>query len=261
MMNELQNSTIYTPIEIALQVDESGHTTARALYEFLELAQSQFSRWAKSNIENNEFYEENIDWWGFDIVLNGNKCKDYRLTTDFAKHLCMESHSSKGKIARQYFVKIENKAKEFVIDRSQLSPNLQTAYAILESQAKLELEQKKQSKRIEKVETTIGNMKNIFIEPIGDWQNDINTRVREVSYKSGIEFQALYGQLYDELEKVAHCNLKQLQHNRKKRLEKAGNTKAEIIARSAKIAIIHDKPQLKAIFENIVRKYAMIYCS
>lgn len=142
-----------------------------------------------------------------------------------------------------------------------LQRTLQTAYAILESQAKLELEQKKQSKRIEKVETTIGNMKNILIEPIGDWQNDINTRVREVSYKSGIEFQALYGQLYDELEKVAHCNLKQLQHNRKNRLEKAGNTKAEIIARSAKIAIIHDKPQLKAIFENIVRKYAMIYCS
>ena len=190
-MNELQNSTIYTPIEIALQVDESGHTTARALYEFLEMPTQNFARWAKTNIEDNEFYEENKDWWGFFIVKSGNKCKDYRLTTDFAKHLCMESHSSKGKIARQYFVKVENKAKEFVIDRSQLSPNLQTAYAILESQAKLELEQKKQSKRIEKVETTIGNMKNILIEPIGDWQNDINTRVREVSYKSGIEFQAL----------------------------------------------------------------------
>lgn len=73
-------------------------TTARKLYEFLELRKADFSRWAKTNIESNEFYEENKDWWGFFIVKNGNNCKDYRLTTDFAKHLSMESHSSKGKI-------------------------------------------------------------------------------------------------------------------------------------------------------------------
>lgn len=89
--NEIQNVDMRTPIEIALQIDENGHTTARALYEFLELGQGQFSRWSKTNIEKNEFYEENVDWWGFDIVSNGNNCKDYKLTTDFAKHLCMES--------------------------------------------------------------------------------------------------------------------------------------------------------------------------
>ena len=101
-----------TPIEIALKIDESGHTTARALYEFLDMDKSNFSRWAGKNIEQNEFFTENEDWWGFVIVTNGNECKDYKLTTDFAKHLCMESHSSKGKIARQYFITVEDKAKE-----------------------------------------------------------------------------------------------------------------------------------------------------
>lgn len=101
-----------TPIEIALGVDENGMTTARKLYEFLELAKGQFSRWAKTSIESNEFYEENKDWWGFDIVSNGNNCKDFKLTTDFAKHLSTESHSAKGKIARNYFVGIEEKVKE-----------------------------------------------------------------------------------------------------------------------------------------------------
>lgn len=104
-----------TPIEIALGVDENGMTTARALYEFLGLAPSQFARWSKQNIENNEFYEENSDWVGFDIVSNGNKCRDYRITTDFAKHLSMESHSERGKEARQYFIAVENKAKEYAI--------------------------------------------------------------------------------------------------------------------------------------------------
>ena len=78
-MNELQTSNMKTPIEIALGVDENGMTTAKALYEFLSGEKSNFSKWAKRNIEQNEFYEENKDWWGFVTVTNGNECKDYRL--------------------------------------------------------------------------------------------------------------------------------------------------------------------------------------
>lgn len=124
-MNDLMNKVAQTPIEIALGIDENGMTTARALYEFLSGERSNFSRWAKRNIENNEFYEENIDWWGFVTVTNGNECKDYRLTTDFAKHLSMESHSSKGKIARQYFVRVEDGMKEIALQLQNMSPELQ----------------------------------------------------------------------------------------------------------------------------------------
>jgi len=116
----------------------------------LELAKGQFSRWAKTNIESNEFYEENKDWWGFDIVLNGNECRDYRLTTDFAKHLSMESHSAKGKSARDYFVKVEDKLKETVINRSSLSPELQMFMQMGEAMANQELEQKRQAKEQER---------------------------------------------------------------------------------------------------------------
>lgn len=260
-MNELEISEMKTPIEIALQIDESGHTTARALYEFLEMDKSNFSRWASKNIEKNEFYEENTDWWGFVIVTNGNECKDYRLTTDFAKHLCMESHSSKGKIARQYFVSVEDKIKEMVLNRSQLSPQMQILYGMLDGQAKLELEQKRQAEQIEKVEATVTTMKEIFTEPIGDWKADINARVREISIKSGIDYQELYGQMYGELENTAHCSLKRLQDNKRVRMENAGNTKTAIKEGTTKIAIIYDKPQLKAIFENIVKRYAMRYCT
>lgn len=108
------NTANQTPIEIALGIDKDGYTTARALYDFLEMPSQNFARWAKKNIEENEYFEENTDWWGFFTMKNGNKCKDYRLTTDFAKHLSMESHSAKGKIARQYFLKVEDKLKETV---------------------------------------------------------------------------------------------------------------------------------------------------
>lgn len=260
-MEELVKSDMKTPIEIALGVDENGMTTARALYEFLELAQGQFSRWAKANIESNEFYEENKDWWGFDIVSNGNNCKDYRLTTDFAKHLSMESHSARGKEARRYFIAIEDRAKQEVINRSQLSPQMQMVMSMAEGMARQELEQKRQAKKIEEVQQTVSNMKDIFTTPIGDWKNEINARVREISIKSGISYQELYGQLYGELENKAHCCLSRLQENKKKRMETAGNTKTAIKDGTTKIAVICDKPQLKEIFESIVRTHAMRYCS
>ncbi len=260
-MEELVKSDMKTPIEIALGVDENGTTTARALYDFLELAQGQFSRWAKANIESNEFYEENKDWWGFDIVSNGNNCKDYRLTTDFAKHLSMESHSARGKEARRYFIAIEDRAKQEVINRSQLSPQMQMVMSMAEGMARQELEQKRQAKKIEEVQQTVSNMKDIFTTPIGDWKNEINARVREISIKSGIPYQELYGQLYGELENKAHCCLSRLQDNKKKRMETAGNTRTAIKDGTTKIAVICDKPQLKEIFESIVRTHAMRYCS
>lgn len=95
-----------------IKIDESGKTTARELYEFLELHSSQFARWAKTNIEDNEFYSEGVDWWGFDIMSSGNQTKDYTLTIDFAKHLCMLSRSERGKQARNYFVEVEKRYKQ-----------------------------------------------------------------------------------------------------------------------------------------------------
>lgn len=51
-----------TPIEIALGIDEQGRTTAKRLYTFLELRQGDYSRWCKTNILENAFAEENVDY-------------------------------------------------------------------------------------------------------------------------------------------------------------------------------------------------------
>lgn len=214
----------------------------------------------KWNIEQNEFYEENKDWWRFVTVTNGNECKDYRLTTDFAKHLSMESHSARGKEARQYFITIEDRAKQEVINRSQLSPQMQMVMSLAESMARQELEQKKQAEQVQKLESTVTNMKEIFTEPIGDWKADINAKVRNISAKSGIDYQTLYNQMYGELENEAHCVLARLQGNKIKRMEDAGNTKTAIKEGTTKIAVIFDNVRLRVIFENIVRRYAMRYC-
>ena len=47
MMGELQVVDIRTPIEIALDIDSEGMTTARKLYEFLELDSRNYSSGAR----------------------------------------------------------------------------------------------------------------------------------------------------------------------------------------------------------------------
>ena len=265
-MNEVKTIEFRTPIEVALDIDSEGMTTARKLYDFLGLAQGQFSRWAKSNITDNEFATENEDYWRFDINVETPtggivKRDDYKLTAHFAKKLSVKGNSEKAEEAREYFTTVEERVKQKAIDVSQLSPQLRLMNMLVESMNKAEIEQKKQAEQIAKVETTVNNMKEIFTEPIGDWKNDINAKVREISVKSGIDYQTLYGQLYGELEMTAHCSLKRLQDNKVARMEKAGNTKTAIKVATTKIAVIYDKPQLKAIFENIVKRYAMKYCA
>ena len=261
-MNAIKNTIdMRTPIEVALDIDSEGMTTARKLYDFLGLAQGQFSRWAKTNIIENEFATENEDYWGFDIDVEGNKSVDYKLTAHFAKKLSVKGNSEKAEQAREYFTTVEERVKQKVIDISQLSPELKMFNTIFQSVAQQQLEQKRQAEQISRVEKTVDNMKEIFTQPIGDWKAEINARVREISIKSNIDYQTLYNQLYGELETTAHCSLKRLQDNKKKRMEKAGNTKTAIKNETTKIAIIFEKPQLKAIFENIVKKYAMSYCA
>ena len=55
-MNNLMKDTAHlTPIEVALGIDEKGMTTAKRLYDYLEMDKSHYSRWVKSNIMQNQF--------------------------------------------------------------------------------------------------------------------------------------------------------------------------------------------------------------
>ncbi|MFQ9208442.1 MAG: hypothetical protein ACLR3S_04300 [Clostridium fessum] len=186
--------------------------------------------------------------------------KDYRLTAHFAKKLSVKGNGEKAEQAREYFTTVEEREAESHRPNPVISKPA-SPVQIDRDTGNAELEQKRQAEQISKVETTVNNMKEIFTQPIGDWKAEINERVREISIKSGIDFQTIYNQMYGELETTAHCSLKRLQENKQKRMEKAGNTKSAIKSETTKIAVVFEKPQLRAIFEGIVKKYAMRYCS
>lgn len=119
-MNQLMNQTDKTPIEVFLVVDADGKTSARKVYKFLELADGQFTRWAKTNITENGFAIENEDYIRVDIDVETPtggivKREDYKLTAGFAKKLCMTSHTERGEEARNYFIEVEKKLQELAI--------------------------------------------------------------------------------------------------------------------------------------------------
>lgn len=92
-MNDLMNQSFtdtshLTPIEIALGIDNEGRTTATKLYDFLELNPSNYAKWFRKNILENDFAEENTDYWVFvpkdENPLGGRPTQDAKLTASFA---------------------------------------------------------------------------------------------------------------------------------------------------------------------------------
>ena len=259
-MNGLEPTKMQTPIEIALGIDENGMTTARALYEFLSGEKSHLARWAKTNIEENEFYEENKDWWGFATVANGNNCRDYRLTTDFAKHLSMESHSARGKEARQYFVAVENKAKETAINRSQLSPQLQALYGLIETQARQELEQKRQAEQLERVEHRVDAIREVVAIDTTSWRDDTGNILRKIGMElgGGQAYSQVRSESYELLSKRMGVNLKQRLTNKRRRMADVGVCKSTRDKLSYVDIIAEDKKLIEG-YTAIVKEMAIRY--
>ena len=157
----MTDEVLKTPIEIALEIDEDGYTTASSIYKWLELAPSNFARWCKTNIVENPFFEEGVDYFevaenGFFFVMKknnydeetaengffdimsknnfegdkkdgrGRPSTDYKVSSEMAKMLCMTSKSEKARVAHQYFVRTEKalvKATQLMI--SQIKEEIQ----------------------------------------------------------------------------------------------------------------------------------------
>lgn len=112
-MNEVMASRNQTPIEIALGIDENGMTTARKLYEWLELNPANYSRWIRDNITENPYAEEN-EFSSFMMKTSkqgGRPTEDYKITASLAKKISMASKSERGEDARKYFLGCEQALK------------------------------------------------------------------------------------------------------------------------------------------------------
>ncbi len=271
-MNNIINTSNQTPIEIALGIDENGMTTASKLYAFLELSQSNYSKWCKTNIAENEFAEENVDFKRLVIKYESGvgvkEREDFKLTAHFAKKLSMKGNGVKAEEAREYFTRLEEKAKEIAIDREQLSPQMQLMNMLVENMSRQELEQNRQAEKITALEN---NQKAINAAMLGQrekgfksWVNRCLSAIAESSnylYIGSREerHQAVRAESYERLNNKKPCRLSQRVESEKGRAAIAGASATKIKG-ITKLSIIESDKALKPLYEMVIREMMIAYC-
>lgn len=255
-MNELINKPTQTPIEIALGIDENGMTTARKLYEFLELAKGQFSRWCKTNILENTFAEEGTDYIGFDINVEGNLVKDYKLTAAFAKKLSMTAKNEKGEQAREYFVRTEETLKQLTKPKcieDVLIVSLQEMKAMRERL-------NAQDEKIESVETKLEGIKEVVALNPNDWRKETSALINKMALKAGgyEHIPAIREESYKLLEQRFAVLLNRRLTNIKKTMALNGATKSKLDKLNPLDAIAKSKQLIEG-YVVIVKEMAIKY--
>mgnify|MGYP001359483948 FL=1 len=273
-MQEVSEVTMQTPIEIALGVDKNGMTTARKLYQFLELKPANFSHWCRRNITNNEFAEENIDFIRFvfkDETPTGGKVErvDFKLTSKFARKLSMTQKNHKGEIARDYFTTLEDKKKEEVINRSKLSPQMQMLYAMMDEQAKQELEQRRIKEKQEKIEKKLDVVvatyeKNDSSDDFKQWCKNCAGKIAKSPKLESLSNREVFGVIWNEsyqrLTEKRPCNLKTRLTNERGKAFERGKSSSWIKQHITYLSIIADDKDLKPAYESVMREMMMAYC-
>ncbi|EJW1428917.1 antA/AntB antirepressor family protein [Campylobacter jejuni] len=90
---------------------------ARDLHFFID-AKRQFANWINERIENYDFIE-NQDYIIELVYTKGRPRKEYYVTLDMAKELCMVENNEKGRQARRYFIECEKRLKNLEQEQMQ----------------------------------------------------------------------------------------------------------------------------------------------
>ena len=261
-MNELMEQVNKTPIEIALGIDEEGMTTARKLYAFLELDSRNYSRWCKSNISENEFADENVDYWAF--VINeewgGQATTDYKLTAHFAKKLSMKGTGEKAEEAREYFTHLEERVKQKAIDFSQLSPELQMFSRIFQSVAEQQLEQKRQAEKVEQLDKKVDSIKDVIALNPNSWRTDSAKIINKIALQMGgyEHIKAIREESYKLLEERMGVALSIRLSNKKKTQALNGVSKSKIDKLNQLDVIADDKKLIQG-YVSVIKDMAIKY--
>ena len=223
----------------------------------MDLAPGQFSRWARSKILENEFAEAGKDYEGFDIVVEGNGTRDYLLSASFAKKLAMGTHNTRGEAAKNYFVKVEKKLKQIVIQPQTPIQALRQAVAIMAEQEKrLSVVESELASTVEQIQA----IKETIIEVDEDWRKDINQKLNKIAYNrgGGEEYRLIKEESYSALENRARCDLSIRLNNLRDRMKRGGETVTNIL-KTNYLDVIESDLRVKEIYTTIVKELAIRY--
>lgn len=258
-----------TPIEIALGIDENGMTTAKKLYDFLELNPGNYARWCKSNILENPFAEEGKDYYSSCMKSEGkgNFADDFKLTAHFAKKLSMTQKNQKGEAARDYFTKVEDGAKEMTLRMQEMSPQLQVMINMELEQKRQAKEQERQAVELEQVKENQKVIAQALSRPVEknfrEWVNGSLSMIAESNNypyigSSQERYRAVRAESYERLNRRRPCRLDLKVRNAKGNAANAGANNTQINAIN-KLTVIEADKDLRPVYESVIKEMLAAY--
>ena len=245
----------------------------RELHTVLQSKQD-FSTWVKKRLAECDAVE-NTD---YELLHNsveqvsGTKYRiDYTIKLDTAKEMAMLERNEIGKRVRKHFIEIENRYKQCVIDRTQLSPQTQLLLSMSESIARTELEQKRQSEQLNRLESNQKALTDTFqstpdSESFQQWANKCLSKIAESSnfhpeYGRQSRYAFARNESYERLKRKWNCNLDDRVARAKGRAmeRNPGITKAELNSIN-KLTIITNDKSLRPVYETVIKEMMIAYC-
>ncbi|EPX8820083.1 antA/AntB antirepressor family protein [Campylobacter coli] len=105
---------IYNDKTIGAEINSAN---AREIFQFLN-SEQEYSNWIKNRISHYNFIE-NQDYIIELVYTKGRPRKEYYITLDMAKELCMVENNEKGRQARRYFIECEKRLKNLEAEQMQ----------------------------------------------------------------------------------------------------------------------------------------------
>ncbi|EPD4352074.1 antA/AntB antirepressor family protein [Campylobacter coli] len=105
---------IYNDKTIGAEINSAN---AREIFQFLN-SEQEYANWIKNRISHYNFIE-NQDYIIELVYTKGRPRKEYYVTLDMAKELCMVENNKKGRQARRYFIECEKRLKNLEQEKMQ----------------------------------------------------------------------------------------------------------------------------------------------
>lgn len=225
----------------------------RELHKVLQSGQD-FSTWVKKRLAECDA-EENKDFDRLHKKMEANNATmiEYIIKLDTAKEMAMLERNEKGKQVRRYFIQVEKKYKSASLATQELSPQLQVMI-------NLEIEQKRQAEKIERVESRVESIREVVAIDTTSWREDTGRILRKIGTEcsDSKSYQDVRTESYQLLEKRMGVNVKQRLTNKRRRMADEGVCKSKRDKLNYLDVIADDKKLIEG-YTAIVKELAIKY--
>lgn len=242
---------------IKITTNENGEqlVSGRELHEFLEVG-TKYTQWFDEMTRYG--FAENVDYSTLNELSEKREGSrlvkrtiiNHAMTLDMAKEVSMIQRTEKGKQARQYFIEVE---KQYKLDTSSLSPELQFMNSVVQSLAKQEMATKQLSNKLD-------NITEIVALNTTDWRKDCRALINKMAKTQGRfgAYQEIQAAIYEEVDRRAGSSLNTRLTNLRRRMAEEGASKSKR-DKTNKLDVIEMDKRLKEIYLAVVKDFAIKY--